>query len=251
MQRVILAIPKFGQVVAPCFEVASEFLFVVIESGRKTGVSYERCGECEGIGRVRFVQDHHGDILICNGIKAFYKDLLVDSGIGVISGVALEIEPAIAGFINGDLKPDTESADFIETSEPMPLADMVCWARDLFKTSGYEVHKGENRAPFPIDLIAEMKCPVCHRPIRVAICCGAHTYRVDQELREFRRVSANDYHARIYVYPDIGQPGAPDLKKRCEEFGIELLDPLTESVEETAKRKIPIIKGSILDHEEI
>lgn len=248
MDKLILALPKFNEVIAPCFEVTSTFVFITIENGQKTAVTIEHCEDCEGIGRVRFIQSRDADVLICNGIKSFYKDMLISSGVKVISGIGLNIEQAIAEFLAGILDYNASASNFINVAEQMPLTDLICWTKDLFKTHGYDVHKGENRAPFPIDLVAEMKCPVCLRPIRIAICCGAHSYRPDQELLEFRRASANDYHAQVYIHPS-----SPELKRRCDEFGIELLDPLEDLREQKSrhKRKIPILTGAVLGHEKI
>ena len=241
----IVAIPKYDDIVAPCFEVAGTFLIAEIENGRTESITIEKCSGCEGFGRIRFLQDRNVKLLICNGIKNFYKDLLVIAGMTVIKDISMPVEEALQMYTSGRLIAEKLQTPLYHIDSDIPLDDIICWTRDLFKAKGYEVIPGEDVAPFPIDLVARMTCPVCGKPIRVAICCGAHSYRMDQEIMTFHRASVADFHAQVYVHPSL-----PDLKKHCEEFGIELLDPLEESFDKTCDNNIPILKNPISGHEQ-
>ena len=241
----IIAIPRYDNIVAPCFEVAGTFLLAEIENGRTVSIKVEQCAGCEGFGRIRFLQDKNVKLLICNGIKNFYKDLLVTAGMTVIKDVSMPVEEALEKYTSGRLIEDEGQTPLYYVDSEIPVDDILCWTRDFFRANGYEVVSGEDIAPFPIDLVARLTCPLCGKPIRVAICCGAHSYRVDQEILAFHRAAVTDFHAQVYVHPSL-----PDLKKHCEEFGIELLDPLDESFERTADYHIPILKKPVSGHEQ-
>jgi predicted Fe-Mo cluster-binding NifX family protein len=245
---IIVAIPKFKDEVAPCFEVAGTFVFATIDDNVISATTIVKCEGCEGFGRVRLMFESDINVLICNGIKGFYKDILANYGIKVIDSISVPVEQAIADFSSGKLTHSDQGVEIYNIESNIPLDDIICWTKDLFAANGYEVQKGEQRAPFPIDLVAQLKCPICGKPIRVAICCGAHSYRLDQELLEFHRVSVNDFHAQVYVHP-----ATPELEQRCREFGIELIDPLADScgVSKKSKKRVPIIQGEIKGHEQL
>lgn len=242
----IIAIPKFNDLVAPCFEVACTFLIASVEVDHDISINIEKCDGCEGFSRIRLLKDNHVELLICNGIKGFYKDILVNSGISVIDSISSPVEKALSNYRKGILKPKSSRPEIYSTEEIVPLNDVICWTKDLFKSNGYSIVQGNQRAPFPVDLVAELKCPVCGKPIRIAICCGAHSYRIDQELLEFHRVSSSDYHAKIYIHST-----EPDIAKRCDEFGIELIDPFADHCESFSgdRLSIPVLKKPITGHE--
>lgn len=241
----IVAIPKYQDAVAPRFEVARTFLICVIEKGREMTSKLSDCTTgCEGFGRVRLLRDKQADVLICNGIKSFYRDLLQAAGVTVIANVALPVSDAIALYLTGDLQPEAPAAEQRSAAIGIPHEDLVCWARELFESNGYDVTMSES--PFPIDLVAEMNCPVCHRLVRVAVCCGAHTYRTDQEIRELRRAAASGFHAQVYVHP-----GTPAIAQCCEEFGVQLIDPDAELKARHGERgrRIPVLMPPVSGHE--
>jgi predicted Fe-Mo cluster-binding NifX family protein len=241
----IVAVPKFSDEIAPCFEAAGIFIVALVEQG---GISkaVKKCEGCEGFARVRLLNENKVDVLICNGIKSFYKDILTNSGIDVIDNITLPVQRALDDYKDGKLKVVSKKSEINGIRLSIPLEDLKCWTKDLFGANGYKISPGNERIPFPIDLVAEITCPVCGKPIRIAICCGAHIYRADRELLEFHRASISDYQAQVYVHPLI-----PGLDKLCEEFGIELIDPLADTFEspKTPKRPIPILKKPVSGHE--
>ncbi len=242
----IVAIPKFNDEIAPCFEVAGTFVITAVEQESDFSMRLHKCEGCEGFSRLRFLNERRVEVLICNGIKGFYKDILNNSGIIVIDNISSSVEKALNDYRNGKLKPKSEKSEIYNIDSTIPLDDIICWTKDLFKSNGYKVYRGEELTPFPIDIIAEMKCPVCGKPVRVAICCGAHSYRVDQELQEFHRVASTDFHARVYVHS-----AKPEIVKRCEEYGIELIDPFADTCEikPAVKSAIPVLKQPARGHE--
>jgi len=242
----VVAVAKFEDSIAPCFEAARVFFIATIdESGALESEKLIEASGCEGFGRIRALREQKISTLICNGIKGFYLDLLRASDIEVIANVTLSVSEALRAFQNGKLKPEAAKCRVTDFSQEIPLEDLICWTRDLFRSKGYKVTPRSELTPFPIDLMAEITCPVCSKPVRVAICCGAHTYRTDKEIAELKRVAA-DYHTAVYVHP-----ASEELRQCCEEYGVELIDPDLDPDEKRRSRKnrIPILRQIVAGHE--
>ncbi|RKX29134.1 MAG: hypothetical protein DRP46_07635 [Candidatus Zixiibacteriota bacterium] len=242
-----IAIPKFQENVAPCFESASYFMICEADNENEICSQIVECTGCEGFGRVRLLQEHNVNVLICSGIKGFYLDILESSGLTVIENVSLNVEDALQLYLDGKIKSQVHSNNLEELSCEIPHEDLVCWAKELFESHGYTVSiQNDEETPFPVDLVAEMNCPVCHKPIRIAVCCGAHTYRADQEIREFHHVSSSIYQVKVYVFP-----GNPLIKQRCREYDIQLIDTDSESANHDQKinGRIPLLDSPIPGHE--
>lgn len=239
-----IAIPKFKDLVAPRFETASVILICTVAVGKVTDTTVIDIRGCEGFARARAVCDAGATVLICNGIKNFYRNLLDAEGVDVISGVELPIKQAIAEYAAGNIS--VREPVEVDASGIIPHDDLVCWARDLFESSGYRVRDVAESASFPIDMIAETVCPVCGRPVGVAVCCGAHIYRTDLEIQEFHHAEASDIHAKVFIYPS-----EETIKKYCSACGIQLIDPNLEDFgeEQTRISAIPLLKGPVRGHE--
>ena len=239
-----VAIPQLGEMVAPRFEAASSFLVVTLEDGVVTGRRTLVCEGPEGYRRIRLIQIHQISTLICNGINASFIDMLVASGVTVIPKCSLSVEEALEAYLNGSLADEKYVPD--EVAQPCPITheELLVQARGLFETHGYRVNPGPGPDAFLIDLVAEIECPVCHNPVRVAVCCGAHTYRARQEISEFHHATRMGYHARAYICPR-----QEPIWKCCQEYGIEPLDPKSRETEERPASRIPLLRGPISGHE--
>ena len=242
----IIAIPKLGETIAPCFEAAEYFIISTIKNGKEVKSEIVTAAGCEGFGRVRLLRGNKVNTLICNGIKNFYKDLLKASGISVYSNVTISANEALVQFQKGLLKQSNLHSDIVDFSYEIPHEDLICWAKEFFESHGFSVAIVSGQAPFPIDLIASIECPVCHKPIKTAICCGGHTYRTDQEIKEFHHSATSKYQVQVYIYP-----AARAIRQYCREYGIELIDPDFESIniDRQGKGLIPILQGPIPGHE--
>ena len=240
-----IAIPQLGDQVAPRFEAARSFLVVVFENGRVVSKRILSCEGPEGYRRIRLLQIHQVSTLICNGINASFLDMLVASGVTVIPKCSCRVEEALESYRSGSLATLEYSPDEAAEPCPIPHEDLVTQARMLFETHGYRVVPGPGPDSFLIDLVAEIDCPVCHLPVRVAVCCGAHTYRAKQEISEFHHATRSGYHARAYICPRR----AP-IWECCREYGIEPLDPAGRDGDDRAKCcRIPLLHGPVAEHE--
>ena len=240
-----VAIPRYNEEVAPCFEAARTFVIIRLDDGRTVSQEVVQNTGCKGFGNLQLLRERGVNTLICNGIKVFYRDALVASNITVISDISDGIEAALERYVSGELSARENLAD-TECTTPIPLQDLVCWTKELFSVHGYRVSEREEPDQFPIDLVAEIDCPVCNRPVRIAICCGAHTYRCRQEISELNRVAKSSYDARVYV-----RPTTPQVETCCREYGIELIDPNAKfaSADHPTPSRLPILQQPVEGHE--
>lgn len=240
-----IAIPQLNDSVAPRFEAARRFRIAIAERGRIRNSTTLECGGSEGYERVRMLQIHRVDVLICNGINGAYRDMLTGSGMTVASNVSGLIAHALQRFLEGKLLPELAFEGNQMERAPVPHQDLVQTARDLFERHGYRVKPGPGQDAFLIDLVAEIACPECGRPVTVAICCGSHTYRADKEIVEFHHATPSGYHARVYVCP-----ASRAILNCCREYGVQLVTPdLTDLEEVDPPSKIPLLRGAVVDHE--
>ncbi len=241
-----IAVPQFGDSVAPRFEAAGRFTIATIANQAVESLQSIDSAGPEGYRRVRLLQVHQVAVLICSGIKSAYRDTLVASGVAVIPNVSGEISSVITRYLNGDLKWEIVPAETAETFL-VPHDELVSRARSLFEHHGYRVTSGPGSDSFLVDLVAETDCPVCKRQVRVAICCGAHTYRSLQEVAEFHHASASGYDARVYFSP--AQAG---MARCCHEYNIELIEP-TEFEDPAnaigSTSPIPLLRQPVSGHE--
>lgn len=240
-----IAIPLFGDSIAPCFEVAKLILMVETdgESTKSHTISTE---SSEGFRKVRLLRVHQPDFLICNGIKTIYRDMLTASGVDIISGISLPVDDALRKFAQGELEPATVVPVERSRPEPADRAHLITWTRKYFEQAGYTVSPGPGGDYFMIDLIASIKCPVCTKTVNVAICCGAHTYRTTQDIAEFYFETPSGYNARLFVWPSI-----PEIQQCCDEYGIELIDPAVfeSDLNTDCANRLPLLKGAVTGHE--
>ncbi len=240
-----VAIPRLKNSIAPCFEATSCFDIIIISNGKIESRQQVSCSDPEGHKKIRLLQVHRVDILICNGIKDLYQNMLTASGVEVIKNVSDKIDNAIKQYLSGALIPETILNDDINCTDKISHSDLVEWATIIFIDHGYNITPSPAKNDRMIDLIAVILCPVCNKQVRVAVCCGSHTYRPSQEITEFHHATPTGFNARIYVCS-----GNPSIEECCNQYGIELLDPnLERKIQKNIKKKLPLLRGAVLDHE--
>ncbi len=244
-----VAVSCFGEEVAPCFDTAHRFRFWKIV--RRMAREYQELTveEPGGIERMRLLRRVQAHVLICNGIEESYRQILETEGCVVIDGVLGSATDALFGFLAGQIKPRQRKNALDPDRMQYHTADLVEWTKELFSSSGWEVKTVLQSHWYPVDLWAERACPICGRMVRVAVCCGAHAYRVDEEIRELKRATASGCDAGVYVHHAI--PGVFEI---CRECNIELLDPDDfngSSDEMRSPGLMPPLRGPIAGHERL
>ncbi len=243
-----ILIPDLNGNIAPCFEAATKFLLVDIKGGKSISHKKITCTGEGGFRRIRLIRLHDVDTLICSGIGGFYRDLLNNMHIELISDVSMKMDEAIEGYLDGRIKPDQNRRDNGRRLHHTALSDLVNWTRTFFERRGFMVSQGPGQDSFLIDLVAERLCPVCGKSIKIAVCCGAHTYRMDQEIREFHFCAKNDYNAKVYVCPEN-----ESAAERCREYNIEYMKYNPELQDEIKSQysTAPILHFPISGHERL
>ncbi len=213
-----ILIPELNGYIAPCFEACSSFIMLEVEKGKIKSRRKTRLEGHEGFRRIRLLRVHDTQLLVCNGIGEFYRDMIASMGIGLVPDQCLSIKDTLRGLLAGKIKPEDTALDAIQGAYEIPLDQLIGWAREIFRKAGFFINPGNGKDSFLIDLTAEKVCPVCSGKIRVSVCCGGHTYRLDQEIREFHFCTGEEYHARVFVAPPSGY-----VERSCAEYGIRFL----------------------------
>ena len=100
-----IAIPRFGEEVAPCFEYSGTIAIFTVEAGRVCDQLDFPLTSKDPLDRVRLLRDQRVDALICGGVDARFEQLVRASGIEVVSWVAGEADAILEQFIRGELVP--------------------------------------------------------------------------------------------------------------------------------------------------
>jgi predicted Fe-Mo cluster-binding NifX family protein len=100
-----IAIPRFGENVAPCFEYTATMAIFTVEEQRVVQQIDFSLQSRNAFDRVRLLRDQGVDILICGGIQDRFEELIEASGIHSISWVSGTVEALLAQFLAGKLLP--------------------------------------------------------------------------------------------------------------------------------------------------
>ncbi|MFC1706068.1 NifB/NifX family molybdenum-iron cluster-binding protein [Planctomycetota bacterium] len=234
-----IAVPCFGEEVAPSFDVARHVRLWEIEDGCVSTCRELTVDGPNGVERLRLMRRARVDVIICNGIQASLRQMLEAAGCQVIDGVFGLASEALFGFLAGRLTP-RRTGEVVALKAPGDSpASLVDWTHDLLAQHNWSVRRVTEPSFYPVDLTATTQCPCCHRPVRIAVCCGAHAYCVSDEIRDFHRVTAGRYDARIYVYHAL-----LDVVRVCNDYRVNLLDPagFAASPEADAGQLFPVIE---------
>ncbi len=98
-----VAIPRFGEEVAPCFEYSATIAIFTIEAGVITDQTDFVLQSQRPFDRLRLLKDQGVDVLICGGIQDRFEDLILANGIRAISWVSGNAEALVRRFIDNRL----------------------------------------------------------------------------------------------------------------------------------------------------
>jgi predicted Fe-Mo cluster-binding NifX family protein len=106
-----LAIPRFGEQVAPCFEYSATIAIFTVERRRIVDQVDFSLQSREALDRVRLLRDQGVDTLICGGVHAFFENMLVEHGIQVISWVSGNVDDLLRQYLHGQLTSGKDRAE--------------------------------------------------------------------------------------------------------------------------------------------
>ena len=100
-----VALPRFGEDVAPCFEHTATISIFTVEGGRAAEQTDFALSSREPLDRVRLLRDQGVETLICGGMQDRFQTMVEGHGIRVISWVSGEVDELLARFLRGELRP--------------------------------------------------------------------------------------------------------------------------------------------------
>ncbi|NIP41536.1 MAG: hypothetical protein GWN61_18320 [candidate division Zixibacteria bacterium] len=240
-----LAIATYKDEIAPCFEAAKRFQVCSIERSEVISKELLNCNRSGPIARLRLLKDAAVEVLLCNGIRSFYKDMLEAENLMVYKDLTGRTDEILVLFMSGKIKHSGKAEEKKEAPCLFELGELVEMTREYLTRNGFVIERDES--DFPVDMIATLKCPRCKKPIRVAVCCAGHVFYWEKEIMELRSISEN-YDAAVYVHAAQDQ-----VVKTCKDFNINLLDPwVLENPEiEKGKDSLPFFKIPVKGHEAV
>ena len=98
-----VAIPRFGEQVAPCFGYAATITIFTIGKGKVLD-EVDFCLQSNDIlDRFRLLRDQQVGTLICGGLEESLADLLQANDVRVISWVSGRVDVLLERFLRGEL----------------------------------------------------------------------------------------------------------------------------------------------------
>jgi predicted Fe-Mo cluster-binding NifX family protein len=117
-----IAIPRFGESVAPCFEYSATIAIFSVRGRRVIDQVDFRLQSHDPFDRVRLLRDQAVQTLICGGMQDRFEDLICAHGVRVISWVSGNVEDLLDSFLQGTLQPGTarlgSALDRIDSPKP-------------------------------------------------------------------------------------------------------------------------------------
>jgi predicted Fe-Mo cluster-binding NifX family protein len=101
--NVRVAIPRFGESIAPCFGHSATIAIFTIKRGKAVDQADFRLQSRDMLDRVRLLRDQQVKTLICGGLEDRLQDMLETSGVRVISWVSGRVDDILDCFLRGEL----------------------------------------------------------------------------------------------------------------------------------------------------
>jgi predicted Fe-Mo cluster-binding NifX family protein len=98
-----VAIPRFEEQVAPCYEYSATIAIFTLEGKNVAGQMDFRLESRNVFDRLRLLRDQQVDVLICGGVQNTFEDMVKASGIHVISWVSGSVEDLLEQYLRGEL----------------------------------------------------------------------------------------------------------------------------------------------------
>lgn len=98
-----VAIPRFGESVAPCFEYSATMAIFTVDGHEIIDQIDVTIRSQVAFDRVRLMRDHQVDTVICGGVNEVYEDMLRAHGVEVVSWVSGNVEDLLRDYLHGRL----------------------------------------------------------------------------------------------------------------------------------------------------
>jgi len=98
-----VAIPRFGELVAPCLGYSATITIFTVRRGKVTDQVDFCLQSRDTLDRVRLLRDQQVGTLICGGVQDRLEDMLTTDGVRVISWVSGRVDELLDCYIRGEL----------------------------------------------------------------------------------------------------------------------------------------------------
>lgn len=98
-----IAVPRFGERVAPCFEYSATIAIFIIHRKKIVDQFDFVLQSTRALDRIRLLKDQEVDVLICGGIENRFEDVVRANDIRVISWVVGDVATLVDEFLAGRL----------------------------------------------------------------------------------------------------------------------------------------------------
>jgi len=98
-----VAIPRFEEQVAPCYEYSATIAIFTIEGKTVVNQVDFKLESRDVFDRLRLLRDQQVDVLICGGVQNVFEDMLKANGIHVISWVSGSVDLLLKRYLHGEL----------------------------------------------------------------------------------------------------------------------------------------------------
>lgn len=98
-----VAIPRFQEEIAPCFEYSATIAIFEIENSTIVDQLDFSLQSSIAFDRLRLLRDQQVDTLICGGIEDRFEDMVRAHGIETVSWVSGNVETILKQYLQGTL----------------------------------------------------------------------------------------------------------------------------------------------------
>jgi predicted Fe-Mo cluster-binding NifX family protein len=98
-----VAMPRFGELIAPCFEYSATITIFTIRRERVADQVDFCLQSTDIVDRVRLLRDQRVNTLICGGLEERLEDMLQTNGVRVISWVTGRVDELLDCYMRGEL----------------------------------------------------------------------------------------------------------------------------------------------------
>jgi len=93
-----------GEVVAPCLECSATIVIFTVNKGKVVDRLEFPISSREPLDRIRLLRDQKVDTIICGGVQEAYEDMVIASGVRMVSWVSGSVEELLALYMSGRLE---------------------------------------------------------------------------------------------------------------------------------------------------
>ena len=100
-RTVRVAVPRFGENIAPCFEYTTTIAIFTVVNGVVDSQADFILQSRERLDRLRLLKDQNVQVLVCGGIEAHFEQMVEAAGIEILSWMSGTVDEVLSSLIDG------------------------------------------------------------------------------------------------------------------------------------------------------